>query len=233
MRLEQDQGLTGDTKLNRRVESRFSRRDLLVGGTVAAASLLLSPALMAQSAQPKFSRVPTQYIAALGDPDAKSGSNAQDWGLWRLDPGPRGVRLSDYDKLQGRGSVAPANWTFDNEDWWLEENGLIMEEPEFPLPAGFYRVTGDREVTAVLTVHDKGSDGTQRWELDNSASIYDVTHLRCRSGRYTPATSEEPCSPANASQSNFPVTPGAEMPAVDGCSKQDYAVFIVTAIASL
>lgn len=212
---------------------RISRRGVLVSGSVGAASLMLSPLMLAQSTQPRFSRVPTQYIAALGDPQARSGSNAQDWGLWRLDPGPRGVYLDDYDRLQARGGVAPANWTFDNQDWWLEEHGLIMEEPEFPLPAGFYRVTGDREVTAVLTVHARASDGTQRWELDNNASIYDVTHLRCRSGRYTPASSDEACSPANAVQSNFPVSPGAEMPAVDGCNKLDYAVFIVTAVASL
>ena len=37
-------------------------------------------------------------------------------------------------------------------DWWLEEHGLIMEKPSFPLPAGKYMVTGDREVTTELTV---------------------------------------------------------------------------------
>ncbi len=65
--------------------------------------------------------------------------------------------------------------------------------------------------------------------LDNNASIYDVTHLRCRSGRYTP-TSNGYCSPASAKKSDFPVRPGAEMPGVGGCNKQDYSVLIVIAI---
>ena len=30
---------------------------------------------------------------------------------------------------------APAGWSFDKADWWLEEHGLIMEKPE-PLPPG-------------------------------------------------------------------------------------------------
>jgi hypothetical protein len=37
-------------------------------------------------------------------------------------------------------------------DWWLEEHGLIMEKPSFPLPAGKYMVTGDREITTELTI---------------------------------------------------------------------------------
>ncbi len=231
MKRRQEQNLFNQAKTGYPVNNGFSRRDLLVAGTTAAATFIFSPAVLAQSAQPKFRRVPTQYIAALGDPQAGSGSNAQEWGLWRKDPGPRGVDLNDYDKLQARGGVAPAKWTFDNEDWWLEEHGLIMEQPEFPLPAGLYRVTGDREVRAVLTVHSMASDGTQHWQLSDNASIYDVTHLRCRSGRYTPATINGSCSPANAKKSDFPVRPGADMPAVDGCNKLDYAVFIVTAVA--
>ena len=34
-------------------------------------------------------------------------------------------------------------------------------------------------------------------------------------------------SPLTANQSDFPVTPGAEMPKVDGCNKLDYAVLFV------
>jgi|SaaInl5LU_22_DNA_1037371.scaffolds.fasta_scaffold05371_6 hypothetical protein len=214
----------------RQIHKQMSRRQILAGG---AAALMLSPAAFTQSFQPRFRPVPTQYIAALGDPLARSGSNAEEWGLWRLDPGPRGVYLDDYDKLQARGGVAPANWTLNNEDWWLEEHGLIMEAPEFPLTPGFYQVTGGREVEAVLTVHAKASDGSQYWELNNNASIYDVTHLRCRSGRYTSTSGNGSCSPENAKQSDFPVNPGAEMPAVEGCEKQDYWVLIVTAIAEL
>lgn len=231
MRRKQEQNLLSQSSSDHPVNDGLSRREILVAGITAAATLMTSPVALAQSAQTKFRRIRTQYIAALGDPQSSSGSNAQEWGLWRKDPGPRGVDLDDYDRLRANGGVAPAKWTFDNEDWWLEEHGLIMEEPEFPLPAGQYLVTGDREAEAVLTVHAMAADGTQHWELDNNASIYDVTHLRCRSGRYTPTTADGSCSPAKAKKSDFPVRPGAPMPAVDGCNKQDYAVFIVTAVA--
>lgn len=46
----------------------------------------------------RFKRISTQYIAALGDPGATSGSGAQAWGLWPLDPGPRGVELDNYER---------------------------------------------------------------------------------------------------------------------------------------
>ena len=42
---------------------------------------------------------PIQFIAALGDKDASNGKGAQEWGLWRLDPGPRGGQLGAYEKL--------------------------------------------------------------------------------------------------------------------------------------
>ena len=105
-----------------------------------------------------------------------------------------------------------------------------MEAPDFPLPAGKYLVTGDREVTTVLTIHPKGKDGTQRWELAEGAKLYDVTHLPCRSARYTPAGNGAVCSPAKARPKDFPVTPGAAMPAVAGCKKQDYAVLFVIGV---
>ena len=50
--------------------------------------------------------------------------------------------------------------------------------------------------------------------------------------RYTPpASGKNSCSPANAPATAFPVSPGAAMPPVDGCSKQDYAVLIVIGVA--
>ena len=214
-------------------DSGLSRRSFIAAGTAAAATAALSPAALAQSVraaaedQTKFRRISTQYIAALADPDAISGSNAQLWGLWRRDPGPRGVSLDHYEQLKAAGGVAPAQWKFDDTDWWLEEHGLIMEQPDFPLPPGKYLVTGNRAVTSVLTVHPRGKDGAQRWELENGATLYDVTHLRCRSARYTPATSGNSCTPAKARASEFPVAPGAEMPPVESCNKQDYAVLIV------
>ena len=180
-------------------------------------------------AETKFKRIPTQFIAALGEPGASSGSGAQFWGLWRQDPGPRGVRLQDFEHLQAAHGASPAKWTFDPSDWWLEEHGLLMEKPDFPLAPGKYLVTGDREVTAVLTIDAKDKDGAQRWELDKGATLYDVTHLPCRSARYAPAENENSCSPPNARKADFPVTLGAAMPAVDGCKKQDYAVLFVIA----
>jgi hypothetical protein len=106
-----------------------------------------------------------------------------------------------------------------------------MEKPEFPLPPGKYRVTGGRQVTTVLTIHPPDRDGAGRWELGDGATLHDVTHLGCRSGRYTPGSGGDACSPARAPRAAFPVSPGAEMPAVEGCDKQDYAVLFVIGVA--
>ena len=206
-------------------------RTLLGMGLLMLMAVLGQPAHAADEIQTKFRRISTQFIAALGDPDAMSGSNAHSWGLWRQDPGPRGVRLSRFERLKAADGVAPAQWQFDSTDWWLEEHGLIMEQPDFPVPPGKYLVTGNREVTTVLTVHPTEEGGTRRWELDNGATLYDVTHLACRSARYTPATSDNSCSPANAPMTAFPVTPGGPMPAVESCNKQDYAVLLVIGVA--
>lgn len=179
----------------------------------------------------RFKPVPAQYIAALADPDASSGDNAQSWGLWPLDPGPRGVRLDHYDQLLASGGIAPANWKFDENGWWLEENGLIMEAPEFPLPPGDYLVTGGRRVMTVLTVHPADENGNSRWELEYEASVHDVTHLGCRSAIYTPMSAgANSCTPAQAPRDAFRVSPGDPMPAVAGCNKQDYAVLIVIGV---
>jgi len=132
--------------------------------------------------------------------------------------------------LKAAGGVAPAQWKFDAADWRLEEHGLIMEKPTFPLPPGKYLVTGDRTVTSVLTIQPKDKDGNQRWELADGATLYDVTHLGCRSARYTPAKAANACSPANAPTKGFPVNPGVAMPVVNGCHKQDYAVLIVVGL---
>jgi hypothetical protein len=184
-----------------------------------------------------FRRIEPQFIAALGDPSATSGTGAQSWGFWDKDPGPRACKLDHYPQLKATG-VAPAQWKFDASDWWLEEHGLIMEKPTFPLAAGKYLVTGDRETTTVLTVHPKDKNGNQRWELADRATLNDVTHLGCRSARYTPSTnskvsnktSADVCSPANAPTKGFPVNPGGAMPAVNGCHKQDYTVLIVVGL---
>ncbi len=101
-------------------------RALLVMGLLMLAALSRS-ADAASGGQTQFKRIPTQFIAALGDPGATSGSGAESWGLWRLDRGPRGVWLKNYEQLKAAGAVAAAQWKFDSTDWWLEEHGLIME----------------------------------------------------------------------------------------------------------
>ena len=97
-----------------------------------------------------------------------------------------------------------------------------MPPPSFPVPPGRYVVTGGREVTTVLTIRDGGA-----WKLDNG-ELYDVTHLPCRSARYTP--NADGGSPKTAKISDFPVRPGAQMPSVPGCDKQDYAVLFVIGV---
>ncbi len=91
-------------------------------------------------------------------------------------------------------------------------------------------------VTTVLTIQPKDKDGNQRWELADGATLYDVTHLGCRCARYTPSTSDKTAnnarSPAEVPTTGFPVNPGAAMPVVNGCRKQDYAVLIVVGLPS-
>ncbi|MEM7170429.1 MAG: hypothetical protein AAF530_09670 [Pseudomonadota bacterium] len=193
--------------------------------------LFLLAVLSSAKAELVFKPIPTQFIAALGDKEAIAGTGAEHWGLWRVDPGPRGVWLDDYDALKAANGKAPKGWQFDGTDWWLEENGLIMEQPVFSIKPGKYLVTGDREVITVLTIEEPGKDGAMAWSLDNDATLYDVTHLRCRSARYTPLFGGESCSPANASSTAFPVRPGGIMPSVPGCKKQDYAVLFLIAVA--
>ena len=107
-----------------------------------------------------------------------------------------------------------------------------MEQPEFPLAPGQYMVTGGREVTTVLTIHRADEQGDSRWELADGATLYDVTHLGCRSARYTPTPGNESCSPANAPRDAFRVAPGADMPSVEGCNKQDYSVLFIVGVAA-
>jgi len=108
---------------------------------------------------------------------------------------------------------------------------LIMEKPSFPLAPGKYLVTGEREVTTTLTVHENDADGNRRWELGDNAKLLDVTHLPCRSSRYTPLSKGAACSPASVDRSIFRIEPGTKMPSVQGCHKQDYAVLFVIGVA--
>ena len=197
---------------------------------VTLLSLLLLPA--ASYPMRDFRRLnKIQFIAALGDPQASSGTGAEQWGIWTVDPGPRGVRLQHYDRLKSS-PVIPAGWHFDPTDFWIEEHGLFMEPPTVPMvaPTGRtqkYVVSGDREVTAVLTVEPDG-----RWELDKKAVLYDVTHLPCRSARYIVNSSDGGFEPQAADLRQFPVRPGAAMPSLSGeDSHTDYAVHFVFAVA--
>ena len=193
----------------------------------AALATAVQPAA-AENYRERFEPVrPAHYIAALADPDATSGNNAETWGYLPLDPGPRGVRLNKYPELVAAGGIAPAKWQFDNSAWWLEEYGRIMEAPQFPLPPGEYLVTGGREVLSALIVHPADENGNQRWELEHSATIHDVTHLGCRAAIYTPASTDQMCSPENAPRDAFQVAAGEPMPPIPGCNKQDYAVLVV------
>ena len=203
---------------------------LLAMGPLMLAAGLQPPVHAADVDLSKFKRIEPQYIAALGDAGATSGTGAQSWGIWSQDPGPRGCNLDRYEQVKAAGGMTPSKWRFDAADWWLEEHGLIMEKPTFPLPPGKYLVTGDRQITTVLTIHPKGKDGNQRWELADNATLYDVTHLACRSARYTPTAANNACSPANVRTTGFPVTPGAAMPVVNGCRKQDYTVLIIVGL---
>jgi hypothetical protein len=216
--LSQSEDNDGEAKDNERRELIINAVAVgLLGASGVASASLFKTNVYTPSG---FQRIyPTQFIAALGDAKASQGSGTQEWGLWRVDPGPRGVWLKQYSK-EIVDNKAPAGWTFDKDNWWLEEHGLIMEAPEFPLTAGRYLVTGGRMTTTGLTVDAEGN-----WMLDEG-SLYDVTHLPCRSARYTPIAGEKG-SPLTANPSNFPVTPGAEMPGVNGCNKQDYAVLFV------
>ena len=205
-----------------------SRLTWILGILLLVLSLSLS---LAYAENPvRFKHIPLQYIVALGDPEANSGSGAESWGLWNQDPGPRGCRLENYKQLKDTG-VAPAKWRFDKRDWWLEEHGLMMEKPTFPLAPGKYVVTGGRSVTSVLIIDPADKNGAQNWHLENGAKLHDVTHLPCHAARYIPSKSNATCSPDAVNQKVFPVAPGVAMPAVTGCAKKDYAVLFVIGIA--
>lgn len=201
-------------------EPLLVRRALIVSTLAATTQFLFSSFFVPAG----FKKTPLRFIAALGDPSSKSGTNTNEWGLWREDPGPRGVFLKDFTSLiEKNNGYAPNGWIYSKNDWWLEEHGIIMPSPDFPMPPGRYLVTGGRLVTTPLTIEEDG-----RWSLDQG-TLYDVTHLPCRSARYHPTTSASSVagSPLTAKQSDFPVFPGAAMPEVEGCDKQDYAVLFI------
>ena len=104
---------------------------LIIGSPAAAPTRTTKPRagimdFVASMTGSQFKPCRTMFIAALGDPKASSGAGAKDWGIWRIDPGPPGVYLSDYDsQIAKRNGVAPSGWTFDSADWWVEGASLI------------------------------------------------------------------------------------------------------------
>ena len=167
----------------------FNRRQWLAATFGFLTTSIASPIL----AQTRIRRIRTQYIAALGAEGATSGTGAETWGLWKEDPGPIGVWLRLYQTLQKAGNLAPAGWRFDIDDWWLDENGLIMKAPEFPIPAGQYFVTNGEEHFSLLTIEDPDSEGKQSWSLSDDKTLANVTHGPCRSARYTPEGENGTC----------------------------------------
>jgi hypothetical protein len=132
----------------------------------------------------------------------------------------------DYDKfIKAKGGRTRAGWMVNEDNFWIEECGRIMEPPDFPVPPGRYWVTGGRQATSILTIDDSKDE----WGLDTGVRLYDVTHLPCRAARYWPNQTGEG-SPAMADLSHFPVQPAAAMPTIKGCTKQDYAVLFVIGV---
>ena len=193
-------------------------------GSLSFFGALIAPLAFAQK---KYLPVRPQYIAALAPAGATSGTGAETWGIWRVDPGPIGVWLRFYKLLGQAGNIAPAGWRFDIDDWWLDENGLIMRAPDFPISPGQYYVTNGEDQIALLTIEAPDKDGKQAWSLSNGKTIKDVTHGPCRSARYTPIGASGTCTPEKANVSDFPLQPGEEVPPIEMCDRQIYAVLIV------
>ena len=202
---------------------KFTRRQWLTSAIGFLATTISSPI----TAQTKFRRIKTQYIATQAPSDKSFGTGAETWGIWKVDPGPIGVWLKFYQALQKAGNIAPSGWRFNIDDWWLDENGLIMKSPEFPIPAGQYYVTNGEQHISLLTVKQPDAAVKQAWSLSDNKTIGDVTHGPCRSARYTPKTGLGTCSPKDANRAAFPLKAGESPPLVRGCNRKKYAVLIV------
>lgn len=205
----------------------LTRREMIAGSAGLFAALATNPLF----AQTRIQRVPIQYIASLAGPQERAGTGAETWGLWREDPGPIGVWLHMYEELQARDYVHPTGWRLDVDDWWLDENGILMKHPDFPMPPGTFLVTNGEDKAGLLTVEAADASGAQVWSLSGETVIADVTHGPCRSARYSPIGDSGSCSPASVDQSIFPLPLGAQPPEVPGCNRLEYAVLIVIGIA--
>ena len=225
-RIIQQRNSNGDNDNESEEGPAIPVRRLLLAYTLAAGTEYV---LSQNFVRPGFKRLhPMQFFAALGDPNSQSGLGAEKWGVWESDPGPRGIPFDQFDDTISNGrKVSPVGWEIDPKSFWLEEHGIWMEAPHYNLQPGRYLVTGGRLRTSVLTIHPSDENGVKKWSLDGGV-LYDVTHLPCRSALYVDEGNGG--SPLNARKEDFPVTPGALMPEVDGCKKQDYAVLFVTGV---
>lgn len=176
----------------------------------------------------KLRKTELKFIAAdpgLMNGDASEGGGATKWGIWESDPGQSALELSRLADLEAHEGSPPVDWKFDPEDWWLEEYGRLMPSPTIPIPNGKYLLpwlngkNSGRPV--ILTIEG------DRWFLDkrSGASLKHVTHLPCRSARYSRVAKD--ASPSAARSDDFPVRPGCKMPSIDGYEQVDYAVLFV------
>lgn len=178
-----------------------------------------------------------QYLAVdpgMSHRTLNDGNGARSWGIWYTDPGNTGVRFPGIPQLERTG-VAPSGWRYNPNEWWVEEHGLIMENPQ-PLPAGRYKVVwlnnqppGTYSYTPTVELTVTGDSWTLGSAAGVRATLDDVTHRPCRSAKYTTPPGGGPCVPDHVPQQLFPITPGGPMPAVSGCDKLDYAVLFVSA----
>lgn len=133
------------------------------------------------------------------------------------------MRLRDYERIMATESAERPSW-LDSKDFFLDENAIIMPQPEFPMPPGKYLVTGARSTTTGLTIDAEGN-----WKLDEG-KLFDVTHLPCRAARYRTTTTAEDSkagSPMTVRKGDFPVMPGGIMPDVLGTNKEIYSVVFI------
>ena len=82
------------------IKSLLTPRRVLLASSGASAAAYLFMLQKAAAAQPKFKRIPTQFIAALSDPNASARVGSNHCRLWREDPGLRGVWLQAFKDLQ-------------------------------------------------------------------------------------------------------------------------------------
>jgi len=126
---------------------RSDRRASLFKFAVAGVGLGIKSASAAEVEQvkaepkPKFKRIPRiQFVAALGDPAASSGTGAEEWGLWDQDPGPRGVTLGKYPKLDQNKGKSPRGGNLTKATGVLRNTALLWRRLEnFPPKSSFVK----------------------------------------------------------------------------------------------